>query len=68
VIGGFLALGLHGIGDGVVSMGLGAGGGSGPVVQPPTGAPFRLRSRTPSRRVLRVLTPARRVLRLARPS
>lgn len=67
MIGGFLSLGLHGVGDGIVSMGLGASG-SGGALPIPTGAPFRLRSATPARRLLRSATAPRRLLRVKRTS
>ena len=66
MIGGFLQLGLHGVGDAIVSGGLGApitGGGSLPM---PFGAPFRLRVVTSRSRALRPITAARRLLRVKR--
>lgn len=68
MIGGFLALGFHGVGDAIVSAGLGASFTGGGALPMPTGAPFRLRAVTPARRLLRHITPARRLLRVKRSS
>jgi hypothetical protein len=66
VIGGFLALGFHGVGDGVVSVGLGAASEEGEALPTPSGAPFKLRVVTAASRSLRVVTAARRLLVIKR--
>ena len=62
MIGGFLALGGIGLGDGFVAGGLGAPLVGGTPSPTPTGGPFKLRVVAP-RRLLRVVAP-RRLLRV----
>lgn len=66
MIGGFLSLGFHGVGDGIVSVGLGTSASGGSALTIPSGAPMRLRAATARSRSLRVITPARRLLRVKR--
>ena len=66
MIGGFLSLGLHGLGDGIVSIGLGSSSDGGEPITTPSGAPFKLRAVTPARRLLRTVTAPRRKLVLVR--
>lgn len=62
MIGGFLALGLHGLGDGIVAFGLGTSSEGGDPITVPSGGPFELRVVTAARRTLRVETAPRRLL------
>lgn len=66
MIGGFLSLGLHGLGDGIVSLGLGTSSEGGEQITTPSGGPFKLLTVTPARRVLQVVTAPRRLLVLVR--
>ncbi len=64
MIGGFLALGFHHVGDGIVSVGLGTAAEGGEAIALPTGHPFRLRAVTAPYRYLRVVTAPYRYLRV----